>query len=361
MATIGDQMRLDLARAGYSAGTQRVYWADARALVKRFMKPPTEIGREELRMYVEELYASGISASRIKQHLASMTFLFAKTLGRPAEVSFISWPKQPRTLARVLAPEQISALLSALRSPKYRAIAMVMYGGGLRIGEACALEVNDIDAARSVIHVRHGKGDAPRDVLLSPTLLAALREYWRRERPPLPYLFVGKGTARPLAQGSVRKGHEARARRGGHQRRVYLAHATPQLRDPSARGGYRYPRHPTASRSQGPVDDRWVHPRRARDAREDDEPSRSVDDRTETLGDVARSHALRGGRFHRAPRVRGRGHRPRLRRGVSTSPHSDTRPGRGAARDRRVPHGGPRRPAERQLHFPMDDNYIAPS
>ena len=56
MATIGDQMRLDLARAGYSAGTQRVYWADARALVKRFMKPPTEIGREELRMYVEELY-----------------------------------------------------------------------------------------------------------------------------------------------------------------------------------------------------------------------------------------------------------------------------------------------------------------
>jgi len=215
MATIGDQMRLDLARAVYSAGTQRVYWADARALVKRFMKPPTEIGREELRMYVEELYASGISASRIKQHLASMTFLFAKTLGRPAEVSFISWPKQPRTLARVLAPEQISALLSALRSPKYRAIAMVMYGGGLRIGEACALEVNDIDAARSVIHVRHGKGDAPRDVLLSPTLLAALREYWRRERPPLPYLFVGKGTARPLAQGSVRKAMKlARAEAG---------------------------------------------------------------------------------------------------------------------------------------------------
>ena len=55
MATIGDQMRLDLARAGYSAGTQRVYWADARALVKRFMKPPTEIGREELVSPEEEV------------------------------------------------------------------------------------------------------------------------------------------------------------------------------------------------------------------------------------------------------------------------------------------------------------------
>jgi integrase/recombinase XerD len=73
------------------------------------------------------------------------------------------------------------------------------------VSEACALEVRDIDAARSVIHVRHGKGNAPRDVTLSPKLLATLREYWDRERPPQPYLFVGKGTARPLAQQSVRK------------------------------------------------------------------------------------------------------------------------------------------------------------
>ena len=134
-----------------------------------------------------------------------MKFLFEKTLGRPTEVSFLSWPTQPRPLAPVLAPDQVSALLAALRSPKYRLIAMVMYGAGLRVSEACALEVGDIDAARSVIHVRHGKGNAPRDVTLSPTLLAALREYWRQERPARPYLFVGKGTDRPLAPDSVRK------------------------------------------------------------------------------------------------------------------------------------------------------------
>jgi site-specific recombinase XerD len=133
-----------------------------------------------------------------------MKFLFEKTLGRPADVSFISWPTQPRPLARVLAPDQITSLLEALRSPKYRAIAMVMYGAGLRISEACSLEVDDIDAARGVIHVRHGKGNTPRDVTLSPKLLAILREYWRRERPPQPYLFVGKGSTRPLAAESVR-------------------------------------------------------------------------------------------------------------------------------------------------------------
>jgi len=204
MGKIGDQMRQDLARAGYSTSTQRLYWSDARALVKRFRRPPTEIGREELRAYVEELYATGISSSRIKQHLASMKFLFEKTLGRPSEVSFMSWPSQPRPLARVLASEQVSALLLALRLPKYRAFAMVMYGAGLRISEACALKVEDIDAARGVIHVRHGKGNVSRDVMLSPTLLAALREYWRCERPPLPYLFVGRSTSRPIAPSAVR-------------------------------------------------------------------------------------------------------------------------------------------------------------
>lgn len=204
MGNICSQMRQDLTLAGYSRATQRLYWSDARALMKRLGKAPTEIGRDDLRQYAHELIASGVSPSRIKQHFASMTFLFAKTLGRPSEVSFLSWPRQPRPLARVLARGQVAALLLALRSPKYQTIAMVMYGAGLRVGEACALEVGDMDAARGVIHVRHGKGMAPRDVMLSTTLLAALRAYWRRERPPQPYMFVGKGTGRPLAPESVR-------------------------------------------------------------------------------------------------------------------------------------------------------------
>lgn len=203
MGKIGDQMRQDLAAAGYAEGTRRAYWDVARAFVARFMKPPAELGRDEIRQYAEELRAKGTSASRLKQHFAGIKFLYEKTLGRPAEVSFLAWPRQARRLPHVASAEDIGALFVALQQPKYRAIAMLMYGAGLRVGEACRLEVTDIDAGRMVIHVRHGKGNRPRDVPLSPTLLLALRAYWQQERPPKPHMFVSRRGTR-LSPESMR-------------------------------------------------------------------------------------------------------------------------------------------------------------
>jgi site-specific recombinase XerD len=67
-----------------------------------------------------------------------------------------------------------------------------VYAAGLRIREASRLETRDIDAERGVIHVRNGKGGKERLVMLSPKLLVILRDYWKHERPPTPWLFAGK-------------------------------------------------------------------------------------------------------------------------------------------------------------------------
>jgi hypothetical protein len=48
---------------------------------------------------------------------------------------------------------------------------MVMYGGGLRISEALALEVADVDGARGVIRVRHGKGNKAREAKAFPVVI----------------------------------------------------------------------------------------------------------------------------------------------------------------------------------------------
>jgi integrase/recombinase XerD len=204
MGKTRDRMTQDLALAGYAPRTRLYYlWAAAK-FVKRFMRPPEEMGQEELRTHVAELAESGIGASHLKVQLAALKFLYAKTLGRPQEVAWMSWPTPPRGMPRVLGFSETVALIGALKTPLYRAVALVLYGTGLRLSEAIRLEVDDIDAARGVIRVRHGKGGKPREVFLSPRLLEALRAYWRAERPARPYLFASSKTGKPVGPDAVR-------------------------------------------------------------------------------------------------------------------------------------------------------------
>jgi site-specific recombinase XerD len=96
----------------------------------------------------------------------------------------------------------MARFLDALRNPKHRALLMTAYAAGLRLSEVARLRVEDIDSARMVIHVRQGKGHKDRDVMLSPRLLAVLREYWATYRPK-PYLFPGREPDRPVSPRTV--------------------------------------------------------------------------------------------------------------------------------------------------------------
>jgi site-specific recombinase XerD len=153
-------------------------------------------------------------------HLAALVFLYEKTLGVADRVSFITFPKQHSPLPEVLSLDEVNATLRMIQRPVYQAIAMVAYGAGLRISEALALEVTDIDGERGVLRVRHGKGDKAREAKLSPTLYQWLRAYWQRERPPLPYLFASKRTGKPPRQETVRRALAQAGKMGFVRKRV---------------------------------------------------------------------------------------------------------------------------------------------
>ena len=146
-----------------------------------------------------------LGAGRIKQYLAALRFLYAKTLGRPEAVSFICWPKQPQRLPAVLAICEVFALLKALRVAKYRVLAATLYATGMRVSEVCRMKVTDIDAARGVIRVI-GKGNKERLVMMSPRLLLVLRTYWKLVRPARPYLFTNDD-GRPMNPKRHRRSH----------------------------------------------------------------------------------------------------------------------------------------------------------
>jgi integrase/recombinase XerD len=96
----------------------------------------------------------------------------------------------PKRLPVVLSAEEVQRLIAGAKNLYHRTLLLTLYGTGLRRSEVCHLKVRDIDSQRMVLRVQQGKGHRDRDVPLSPTLLTALREYYRWMRPQT-YLFPG--------------------------------------------------------------------------------------------------------------------------------------------------------------------------
>ncbi len=79
----------------------------------------------------------------------------------------------------VLSADEVVLFLESVSSLKSRAALTTADAAGLRASEVAGLRVADIDSARGVILVRHGKGGKDRNVMLSAQLLGILRAYWK--------------------------------------------------------------------------------------------------------------------------------------------------------------------------------------
>src|SRR5262249_39100836 len=113
--------------------------------------------------------------------------------------------RRQHTLPVVMSQGEVSEFLAAVESLKHRVILTVCYAAGLRISEAVRLTPAAIDSQRMVIRVEEGKGRKDRYVMLSPQLLAILRDYWRAARPGA-WLFPGYLPNQPIARGAARGG-----------------------------------------------------------------------------------------------------------------------------------------------------------
>jgi integrase len=121
---------------------------------------------------------------------------------------------EPRKLPRVLSSEEIGSLLEAASEPKEKAMLSVAYGAGLRAMEVVALRVSDIDSKRMLLRVGNGKGGKDRYVMLSPTLLEALRDWYRIARPRV-FLFPGRDKIGPMTTRQFHRICKGAAERAG--------------------------------------------------------------------------------------------------------------------------------------------------
>lgn len=204
----------DLRVRNYSPRTIDAYVGGVAKFAKHFARSPDELGSEDLRAFQVHLVRTGTSWSQFNQIVCGLRFFFAVTLGRTEAVPFIPFGKRPRRLPAVLSPEEVAALLDAARPGRDRALLQTAYACGVRISELLHLRVPDIDSARMVVVVRHGKGAKDRLVPLSARLLGELRAFWQCYRPRT-WLFPGGVADRPLHAGTVQRMFQRVRRRAG--------------------------------------------------------------------------------------------------------------------------------------------------
>jgi integrase/recombinase XerD len=222
MGDVRERMKDDLRLRCYRPKTQQLYLDYAKKFVAYFMRPPAELGPEEIRRFQKYLQDERkLQPGTIYVYLAAVRFLYTVTLRKPAVVAELLWPRQLHKLPDILAGEELEVLFAHVEALRYRAILMAAYGAGLRVVEACRLCVGDIDSQRGLIHLRaETKGGHERYVMLPTVLLKVLRTYWRAARPPGPQLFPGWGRTGFVTPGAVRRNLRIAVGKAGLSKRV---------------------------------------------------------------------------------------------------------------------------------------------
>jgi site-specific recombinase XerD len=185
---------------------------------------------------------AGLSARTIKRRLATVSGFYGwltiigavranpvprglstRRRGRRSGVPLV---RTPRTLPKVLDPDDVNALLGALRRWRDRAMVEAMVLGALRRCEVLGLRLEDLRPAERRVFVADGKGGHQRLVPISRRFFASVARYLDAERPQdatTDRVFVvlkGPRRGRPLSEDGLDEiVRAARARAG-------LAHAT---------------------------------------------------------------------------------------------------------------------------------------
>jgi integrase/recombinase XerD len=146
---------------------------------------------------------AGLSARTIKRRLATIAGLYeyliirddvgvtrnpvprGLAVRRPGQRAVRGVPliRTPRTLPRVIDPDQVDAFMGALRTRRDRAMVEAMLLGGLRRCEVLGLRLEDVRPGEHRLFIADGKGGHQRLIPVSKRFFATLADYLESERP----------------------------------------------------------------------------------------------------------------------------------------------------------------------------------
>ncbi|MCI4367949.1 MAG: tyrosine-type recombinase/integrase [Thermoplasmata archaeon] len=177
--------------------TVKQYTHIARTFLGFVGKPLDEVTLKDLERYREYLVLERkYSKNSLYTTVRGLACLF-RSFGFSV-ADGLEAPRRPERLPHYLSEEETHRLFDAVKdSSRDSAILHILAFCGLRVGELCHLALEDVEFERNILHVRSGKGDKDREVVLEDRTRAAIDRYLTERA------LSGEGNSRLIPVGPV--------------------------------------------------------------------------------------------------------------------------------------------------------------
>lgn len=209
------------AERGASPHTIRAYGRELTILASRIA--PRGLEAATLTDLRRHLAAGATAPASLQQRVAALRTFFKWMLReghvQESPADRLVSPKVKPPLPRVLEVNETTAMIEGeqenpWRVARDRALLEVAYGGGLRVSELAALDVDDVDLDENLVHVRSGKGRKARIVPIGPPAHEAVRAWLMEARIVEGALFRNPRGGRLTVRGIYDVVRRAGAREG---------------------------------------------------------------------------------------------------------------------------------------------------
>ena len=215
-----DECEATMRRQGMARSTRKTYRTHLVSLIRwgkwKYGKwvHPKHLGKDGVERWLSDLAnVKNVAPTTQNCALQAALYLFREVLKTPLEGVESFRAKRPQRLPVVLSVQEVQRVLSGL-SGRDLLIAKLLYGCGMRIGEAISLRLKDLDFDRRQITVRAAKGAKDRVVQMPRSLMddllhqvseaKRLHEHDTRQktcRVELPYQYAKKNPAAASSLG----------------------------------------------------------------------------------------------------------------------------------------------------------------
>ena len=167
-------------------------------------KQPEDVSWQELRDYIFWLQKErSLSDRTINASISQLRFFTIYVLHKPWEPTQLPMRRFETFLPFVPSRDEVLQYVNSIPDKKEKAMVVLLYSSGLRVGEVCSLRYEDIDRKSMRIHIRHSKNRQDRYAILSKQALDILTDYWFSCGRPMGWLFPSsRNTDKPYSPTS---------------------------------------------------------------------------------------------------------------------------------------------------------------